>query len=81
MPDFEAPEEDVLEQEQSPDDPESPLQDGPSTDIEAPEADAQEQHRSVRGSAATRSTRRDDVDEADAADQEREVDLDEDEYR
>lgn len=61
---------------------------GPYTDeegersIETPEADAAEQHREVLQS--TGRLRRElplDVDPADASDQDREVDLDDDEYR
>jgi hypothetical protein len=51
-------------------------------DIEAPEADAMEQHMAVREeSLATARSIPLDVDEADAADQNRVVELDEDDYR
>jgi hypothetical protein len=51
-------------------------------DIEAPEADSVEQHRPLRetGDEPARTTPLD-VDEADAADQSRVIELDEDEYR
>ncbi len=50
-------------------------------DIEAPEADAVEQHRSVRTVEERRERLPFDVDPADAAEQARVVELDEDDYR
>ncbi len=50
-------------------------------DIEAPEADAVEQHRSVRTGEERRERIPFDVDPADAAEQDRVVELDEDDYR
>jgi hypothetical protein len=50
-------------------------------DIETPEADAVEQHRSVRAGEERRERLPFDVDPADAAEQDRVVELDEDDYR
>lgn len=77
MTDYEAPEADVLEQEGSVADDTAPV------DLEAPEADAAEQ-AALAGAAA--GDRPDtvlpyDADEADAAEQSRVVELDEDDYR
>jgi len=84
MPDFEAPGDDVLEQEQPATDGEAAVQragdDGVS--VETPEADAQEQRQPLRGDdPGYQPTVPAEADEADAADQAREVGLDEDEYR
>lgn len=82
MPDFEAPDADALEQEQSAGDAEAAVEEPAEVDLEAPEADAVEQSRAVAG--ARPPVRRElpaEADEADAADQALEVELDEDEYR
>lgn len=89
MPDFEAGEDDVLEQHQPPDDPAAPVADDESpVDLEAPEADALEQRRPLRDGdedLAAPGTRAGglpvEANEADAAEQAREVGTDEDEYR
>ena len=77
MTDDEAPEADVLEQEE-------PLaDDAASVDLEAPDADAAEQHALVAapGGAVAEVFLPYDADEADAAEQARIVELDEDDYR
>ncbi|MET7328773.1 hypothetical protein [Nonomuraea sp. NPDC005650] len=57
-------------------------QDEAELSIETPEADAAEQHFEIRQSAGRqRGELPPDVDPADAADQDRVVDLDDDEYR
>ncbi len=83
MPEFEAPEEDVLEQEQDAADSEAAVADESEVDIEAPEDDAAEQHRSVRGDRPGRRavSLPNEADEADVAEQSHEVEDDEDEYR
>lgn len=84
MPDIEAPGDDVLEQEQSATDAEAAVQrpEDSGVGVETPEADAQEQRQPLRGEDAPhRPTLPVEADEADAADQAREVELDEDEYR
>ncbi|MBG0815139.1 hypothetical protein [Planomonospora sp. ID82291] len=55
---------------------------GPATDLETPEADAVEQHRGMGAVSRSWPDRIPfDADPADATDQSREVELDEDDYR
>ena len=84
MPDFETPGDDELEQEQSATDAEAAVERAGATEVgvETPEADAQEQRQPLHGDEAPyRPTLPVEADEADAADQAREVELDEDESR
>ncbi|TMR08358.1 hypothetical protein ETD86_48150 [Nonomuraea turkmeniaca] len=56
-------------------------EEGAEFSVETPEADAAEQHREVRQNAGVRGELPLEADPGDAADQDRVVDLDDDEYR
>ena len=83
MADLETPDSDALEQQQDADDADSAAEAVGEVSMEAPEADAVEQHTPVR--EAERVSGRDDrtreADEGDLAESEREVPLDDDDYR
>lgn len=85
MDDIEAPDNDVLEQEQPPGDPARPLAgDEAERDLEAPEADSVEQNRPLRGKdegGVTSEDRSVETDPADAHDHNAVEDDDEDDYR
>jgi hypothetical protein len=84
MADIEAPDNDVLEQEQPPDDPAAPVSSTPDErDIEAPEADSVEQNRAVREDEHDEQPgeRSVESDPADAADRDAGLLDDEDDYR